>query len=364
MQTTIPVGSPLAIKRYSGLLAVDVNRKSYWQRRFTKWSPEGNAIIQKLTDLETDSGDRIQFDLSVQLRQEPIMGDNVAQGNEENLRFFTDEVYIDQMRAPVSAGGRMTRKRTLHDLRAVAKARLSDYWSKYVDEVLFVYLSGARGINPDFTAGLGYTGFANNALAAPDASHIMYPGAVTAKNALTAAEVMSRAVIEKAEVRAQMMRANDAESANMMPVEIDGSLHYVCVMSPLQEHQMRTASSSEWVDFQKAAAAAEGKSNPLFKGNLGMIKNVVLHSHLNVIRFSDYGVGVNLPAARALFLGRQAGVIAFGSSGGMSFGWEEELTDYKNKVNIAAGTIMGAKKTRFNGRDFGVIAVDTYAAAV
>jgi hypothetical protein len=57
-------------------------------------------------------------------------------------------------------------------------------------------------------------------------------------------------------------------------------------------------------------------------------------------------------------------ITSFGGSGGMSFGWEEELADYKNKVNLAAGTIMGAKKTRFNGRDFGVIAVDTYAAAV
>jgi N4-gp56 family major capsid protein len=135
-------------------------------------------------------------------------------------------------------------------------------------------------------------------------------------------------------------------------------------MSPYQEHQLRTASGSEWVDFQKAAAAAEGKANPLFRGNLGMIKNVVLHSHENVVRFSTWGSGVNLPGARALFLGRQAGVIAFGDSSGMSFQWHEEQKDYKSKVNIAAGTIFGVKKTRFNSKDFGVIAVDTYAAQV
>ena len=70
----------------------------------------------------------------------------------------------------------------------------------------------------------------------------------------------------------------------------------------------------------------------------------------------------NTPAARALFLGRQAGVAAYGTAGGTRFQWEEELTDFKNQVDIAAGTILGIKKTRFKGRDFGVIAVDTYAA--
>lgn len=111
----------------------------------------------------------------------------------------------------------------------------------------------------------------------------------------------------------------------------------------------------------KAAAAAEGRSNPLFKGALGMIKNVILHSHESVIRFSDYGAGVNLPASRALFLGRQAGVIAFGSKNGLRFTWTEDMEDRGNEPVIGAGIIVGVKKTRFNDKDFGVQAIDTYA---
>jgi hypothetical protein len=41
--------------------------------------------------------------------------------------------------------------------------------------------------------------------------------------------------------------------------------------------------------------------------------------------------------------------------------WKEEVDDYDNTPSIAAGTIVGLKKTRFNGRDFGVMAIDTYA---
>ena len=41
---------------------------------------------------------------------------------------------------------------------------------------------------------------------------------------------------------------------------------------------------------------------------------------------------------------------------------KEELKDAKNRVSFYIGTITGFKKTRFNGLDFGVIAVDTASA--
>ena len=115
------------------------------------------------------------------------------------------------------------------------------------------------------------------------------------------------------------------------------------------------------LEIQKAAITAEGRQNPIFKGGLGMVSNTVLHSHEWAIRFSDYGADNLQPAARALFLGRQAGVIAFGATGGFRFSWDEEMQDHGNEPVIAAGLIVGTKKTRFNNSDFGVIAIDTYA---
>ena len=114
--------------------------------------------------------------------------------------------------------------------------------------------------------------------------------------------------------------------------------------------------------MQKAAAGAEGKANPIFRGGLGMINNVVLHSHESAIRFKDYGAGSNVSAGRALFMGRQAAVIAYGNGGGgMRFNWKEETDDYGNEPTVAAGTIIGITKTRFNNRDFGVVSIDTAA---
>lgn len=360
MDTQVPVGDPKAVKRWSAELFLDTAKKAYFERKFI--GTGDNSLIQRLTDLDSAAGDTISFDLSLQLRKKPIYGDDRAQGKSEDLKFATDEVKIDQMRAPVSAGGRMTRKRTLHDLRSVARDRLGDYWSRFIDEMHFVYLSGARGINEDFIEDVAWVGHAGNAIQAPDADHILYGGAATSKATIDTGHIMTRGVVEKALVKAQMIRATNPENPNMLPVSINGEPHFVVLMGRFQEYNMRTdTGAGGWLEIQKAAAAAEGRNNPIFKGTLGMINNAVLHSHESVIRFSDYGAGANLPANRALLLGRQAGVCAYGTAGGMRMQWKEEQTDFENQVDIAAGTIIGVKKTRFKSRDFGVIAVDTYA---
>ena len=74
-------------------------------------------------------------------------------------------------KAAKSAAGKMSRKRTAYDMRMIAKNRLGDYFARLVDELMFMYLSGARGINEDFIEDIGYTGFANNAFTSPDAAH-------------------------------------------------------------------------------------------------------------------------------------------------------------------------------------------------
>lgn len=357
--TVIPFGDVKAQKRWSASLWSDTQKKSY----FDKFIGTGeNNVIQRLTELDGDIGDRVSYDLSVMLRNKPTRGDARVKGKEESLRFFTDEVAIDQIRHAVSAGGKMTRRRTAHNMRTVARDKLSDYWSGYIDELKFIYLSGARGINQDFIEDTNYTGHAGNALQAPDANHILYGGDAVSKPTIDSSDKFTRELIERAVVAARMMRAQNPALANMLPVNVNGEKHYLALINPFQEYDLRTTSGATgWLEIQKAAAAAEGRNNPIFKGGVGMINNVVIHTNENVIRFSDYGTGANLPAARALFLGKQAAVIAYGTSGGMRYFWKEETDDYGNEPTVMAGTILGMKKSRFNGYDFGVMALDTYA---
>lgn len=359
-QTNIPFGSPLAVKRWSKDLAVEILSTSYFNKKFV--GTADTAVIQQKTELESDAGDTIQFDLSVQLRGRPVSGDNRAEGKEENLRFFSDQVMIDQLRKPVSAGGKMSRKRTVHQIRQVAKARLAEFWAEYLDQLVFIYLSGARGMNEDFYEPTDYAGHAGNPIQTPDSAHIVFGGSAVSAATITSSDIFNRALVEKVSTKAKMMRATDINTANMKPIMVEGNEHYVIVMSPFQEHQMRNdVGASNWLDLQKAAMGAEGAKSKVFRGTLGMIDNIVMHSHKSAIRFSNYGASSNLPAARALFMGRQAGVIAYGTPGGRRLSWEEDERDYGNEPTILAGMIFGLKKSRFNGRDFGVVAMDTYA---
>ena len=116
-RTVVGVNDPKAVKKYSSQLMLDVSQDSYWNQRFMGRGETASTPIQVLTDLESDAGEEIKYDLLAELRMSPVEGDDVLEGKEEAQRFYTDSVYIDQARAGVNTGGRMTRKRTIHNLR-------------------------------------------------------------------------------------------------------------------------------------------------------------------------------------------------------------------------------------------------------
>lgn len=357
-RTVVGVGDPKAIKRQSALLALDYAKKSFWTRKFMGVGEDAQMPLQVLNHLENDAGDTISFDLSVQLKQRPTEGDDRLEGNEEGLKFYTDEVKIDQARGGVNSGGRMTRKRTIHNLRKIGRLRQSEWWARCFDELCFIYASGSRGVNAGFIFPLGYQGRAGNPLQAPDAEHLIYGGAATSKASLTAADTMDLKVIDRLVARAQVQGGGTEELPELQPIMIDGEAHYVLVLHPWQEYQLRQ--DSKWLDIQKALTTAEGRKSNIFKGGMGMHNNVVLQSHKNAIMFNDYGAGANVLAARGLFLGVQALVCAFGSPGtGLRFDWTEESDDRGNEVVITTSSIFGIKKPRFNDHDFGVFSVDT-----
>jgi N4-gp56 family major capsid protein len=365
-RTVIGANDPKAVKKYSALLAVDVGRESYFNRKFMGEGEKAQTPLQTLRHLEQDAGDTVSYDLVMQLKMKPIQGDKNLRGNEEDLKFYTDNLSIDQLRGGVNTGGRMTRKRTIHDLRDIARVRQSEWWARLFDETIMMYLAGARGNNADFIEDEDFTGYAGNEFVAPDNMHLLYGGSATGKADLDNGDGITLGLIDRAVARAKTMGGGTSGIPKIQPVKIDGEEHFVLVMHPYQEFAMRTnATTGQWLDVQKAAAAAEGRNNPIFKGSLGMYNNVVLHDHNGVVTFDDYGAGANVNAARALFLGRQAGVVAFGSNGnGLRFDWNEELEDRGNQVVITTSSIFGVKKAAFDidgtSRDFGVMALDTY----
>lgn len=360
MQTVIGVNDPKAVRRWATSLATDTAKASYWNKFIGVG--QNNVIEQKL-DLEDQAGDTVQFDLSMRLRGGMTIGDDRAEGSAESLTFYTDEVKIDQARKGAASGGRMSRKRTLHDLRRIAKDRTAEYMAQWIDEGLFVYLSGDSDFSAINQDGVFTRAFAGNPVQAPDVNHILYAGAATSKATVTTADTMSVAFLERAAVKPRMMNATNPDVVQMSPVTVEGGKHFVVLMSPFQAHSLRTETSDiSWPKIQQALATAEGRASPLIKGGIGMINGLVLHEHASVRRWANYGAGGNVSGARALLLGRQAGVVAYGSGGNKTrMSWVEVMTDAENQIEIYCGVIMGMKKTRYNGMDYAVCALDSAA---
>lgn len=375
-RTIVGVNDAKAVKRYAGLLAYDESQKSYFGQRFVGRGAEAEVPIQLLSELESDAGEQIAYDLLAELKMAPVEGDDILEGKEEAQRFYTDTIYIDQARCGVNTGGRMTRKRTLHNLREKARRQQSSWWARLKDELRFIYLSGARGVNTNFILPTGYTGRANNALVAPDTNHILYGGNSTAKSNMTneaagvaGSDTFDLRLVDRAKTKADSQGGGATDIPVLQPCKIDGEEVFVCVMHTFQEDDLRSnTGTGQWLDIQKAIATSEGRKSPMVKGSLGMYRGCILHSHRNVIRFNDYGAGGTYEAARALFMGSQALVEAYGSPGtGLRFDWHEEVRDNGNQVVISSKCTWGTKKVSFTtpigAQDFGVFAMDTYAAS-
>lgn len=363
MSTVVGLNDARAVKLWSSNLVVAISRESYWQRKYMGVGEETVMPVMMLTDLEREAGEQIQYDLSMQIGGDTIEGDAKAEGTGEQLRFASDKVYINQARKAVSCGGRMTRKRTVHDLRKIGRNRLKEYFARWYDEQFFMYGSGGRGINTDYNTPLGYTGRANNPFQQPDSAHVLY-GDGSSKATLTSNGVMTRALIERANTKVAVLGGGTTDLAEIQTIRIAGGEYNVIVMHPWQFHSLKTSTDTNgWMDVQKAAAAAEGRNNPIFQGGEGMIGGTILHKHKGVVRYGDYGAGGNVAAARALLLGRQAMVCAFGSPGdGLRMSWSEKELDHGNDIEICAGMIVGIKKNQMDGNDFGMLSLDTAAA--
>lgn len=370
-RTFVGVNDAQTVKKWSGLLAVAVSKSSYFVKKFVGEGKRAKTPIQRITDLEKDAGDTVTVDLLMPMRMEPVIGADTLDGKEEALRYYTDRVVIDQVRGGADLGDRMSRKRTLRDIREDALGAMKEWWARLYDELFFIYLSGARGTSGGFLWSVGNPFFNVNALSAPDASHQMYAGSATSKNTITNAMGMDLRVIDRCVARAETMGGDGSDELSMIPCSIgEGEDRYVMLMHTFQFDALKSnTGTGQWLDIQKAAAAAQGQKSPLVTGAVGEYNNVVMHKHRNVIQFSDYGAGANLPAARALFMGAQAALLSYGSPGtGQRFDWTEEQKDHGDKVKIGSNSIFGVKKATYKSadgavtRDFGVMAVDTFNA--
>jgi|GEM_PF-826259 len=351
--TPIPWGDDRAVVKFSTSVSSEVVSASFWGRNFM--STDGSKPLHRITDLQSGAGDQLRIDKFYQLGGTIVPGDSRAVGQEERVRGNGMKMWINQARKPVGTGGKMSQKRTVHDLRLQVRDKSKVFWSRWFDEELFVYATGTRGcgskqwLHPRNTgadvASYDFGGFAGNTLNANPSTHVFWPGATgtnVTDNTIASGDVLTPRQLEYYAYEIQQM------TEPLEPIIINGEEMYIFIMSPYQEYIFKagTAPAQASSDFWQMKKYGKSEKDLPWSGVLGKWGQFLLFSHNKIIKTipSDD----NAIISHNLILGAQAVALAHGDAGeGLHFSWYEEPRDYGNEKVVVTGTMYGVQKVAF-----------------
>lgn len=374
--TSYGVNHPLAVKAWAKKLFVEALKQTRYAQ--FKGSTGTDSLITLRNELSKDKGDRVRIGLRMQLTGRGVTGDATLEGQEEALTTYSDNVYIDQLRHAVRSGGKMSEQRVPFEVREEAMSGLRDWWADRIDTALFNQLGGAstQQVQANGTiSGTVDSAYSGNQVAiAPTATTNLVicdqNGGSTLEVSLSATFKLNLSDIDRVVAKAKVA------TPALRPLKVNGDNKYVLFLHPNQTYQLRTnTNTGQWNDISKAQLTG-GKinDNPLITGLLGSYNNTLLVEDVRVPPVAvqtptngDPGgpASANTSYRRAIFAGAQAAAVAFGNGGSdTNMSWHEELFDYQNQLGVSAGLIFGLKKMVFNSKDFGTIAMSSYAPAV
>jgi N4-gp56 family major capsid protein len=402
--TQITTTSPLAVKLFSIALFNESLRLGTFRKNLTGPSPKSGAAEMKMkgqsppeypfvniTDLSSGAGDRVSVDLFNIIGGKPVMGDRKLAGRMMGLTSSSMEIVINQCRGGVETGGKMSQKRTKHQLQTIARANLAGWNARLYDQLAMVHVSGARGTQNDgewivpLTTDADFADICVNPVLAPTRNRRFFAGDATSVTNLDTADILTLDNIDR--IRMQL----DEMPFTLQPIKLEGDvaaedspLYCLYVTSKVWFNIERSTTGQNWRTFLAASLQrTKGFDNPLFLGDTGMWAGILIKKMRRGIRFTagdtvvEYDasdVAQNVTAAvgfdRCFLLGGQALGIAYGASegSGYHFGWREETTDHGNIKEISSSSMSGMAKIRFTGTDgaptdHGVATIDCYVPA-
>lgn len=368
-RTTILPSDPNKRRAWAAAVSEDSAKEQYFARLV---GPEGsrNAIIKK-TDTEKGAADEVVTALVAKLRGEPVTEGQKLAGREFKLQHASHTMRINEFRHGVNVGARIEQSRVGFNLKRQGREKLTEYIKELYEEVICMAMSGARGVGDEIQHfGTDYAGYPN-ALRAPDTAHLFIgPLGTRVKATLIAGDLMTLATLNKLRTKAKKMLGGQPDKAvKMTQIRKGGKDCYMLAVCPEVMQDIRDDSGAQgWFEAQKALTAAVGKESEIFRGGAGMFNGVLVDEMETCVKFSDYGAGANVPAARSLFMGANAAFIAHGTKGmddGMTVQLDEDTDDRKHDHILFFEMIFGADKCQFNSMDYGLISVDTaFTAAV
>lgn len=408
MSTNIPVGSALARKVYSVGLFTRVQHAPGFMNLISGEMPKEGSFaakakgqtspdypIVKAGDLAKGAGDTVSIDLFNILQGKPVMGDKRIEGRMMQLTYSSMDVRIDQVRGGADSGGRMTQKRTVHNLRNISMAGLQAWMQRLEDQTALVQLAGTRGSQQTsdwvvpLQADADFGEIMVNPVKAPTKNRYF-----AANDATTPADIGTNDALTLQDIDRIVAQLRESPVV-MQSVKIKGDDRAwndpLWVMFVTERQWLYLQSRTSQTTWRQAVQNAferksGGLKHPLFDAYETIMWNGMLIKRMNryAIRFAagdsvvtDTGgadgltytestVQTTQPVDRAIIVGAQAMAKAYGKSASDYFyDWSEKEVDHGNSIETVAASMTGSAKIRFKidgaDTDFGVAVVDSYA---
>lgn len=323
-----------------------------------------NNVIQRVTELtKTEKGEQAIMHLVADLVGDGVVGDDEREGNEEELKSYSETITIDLITNSVRNKGKLADQKTVIKFREQAKDKLTYWLSNRIDQLAFLTMSGIDySYNNDGSARVGspFPNLAFNAdVSAPTAHRGLQWAAATkslgaiAHSSLLSSDTPSYAMLVQAKAY--------AVDHYIKPLMAGGKEYYVMFVKPGFMAKLKQAT-----DYQAAIiqAADRGMTNPFFTGGVVTVDGIVIHEHRLVYSTlgtaTKWGNGTDVNGSRSLLCGAQAlGMADLGAPE-----WNEKEFQYGSSQGINVDKMLGFVKPKFYSiydkavEDFGVLAID------
>lgn len=322
--------SPYKKKVWIEKLYREADVENYWSSNGFMGTDPGN-IIQELNEFTKNKGDEAQYSLIKKLNGEGVEEGQVLEGNEEELRDDNFSIKLKKVRHAVKAGDTMSEQRVFFKISDNAKFELRRWMAETKEKKIFNMLQA----NPTNKA---------------------FGGGKLSRGALTTSDKLDTTIIGKLKAIAMTGGKNREKFNPFTPINIMGQKHFVLVIHDYNGYDL--TQDPKWEEYQKYAFP-RGKDHPLFTGALGMVHNVIIHTHESIQLTEDGGASADVPTSKCLFLGAQAGVWANGKKSDII----TKKFDYDEEERHAIGMIYGDAKPNFTNdsgvkKDWGVISLE------
>jgi hypothetical protein len=425
MPTQVSRSNALVNKQFSSALSAMAVRKPTPLTQLTGPMPTHDKAMRKLRqqtttempvvrvdELSKGPGDIVQVDCAHVVKLRAVMGDRNASGRGASLTYSSKDVLLDMATIPVSAGGKMTAKRTPHSMRLNATAQLARGIPAFRWQRALTLLAGARGEQDgsDWVLPLAtdaeFADMMVNTVKAPSYNrHFVVNGTTLTQGGAQLSAIATTDLLRLSHID-EWAALWDEMAVKMAPLQIPGDpaagddpIKGILYCDPLVWDALVTETTTGYNirTFEQNAmkrASYDGLSkHPLFSGNPLMWNGVLIRKMQFGIRFSAgsavahvtaanklagtetnvtvaAGLSTTHMVARSIFLGAQALALVSGGNeeSEETYSLLEERTNFGRNLELA-GELMGTEdKLRWqlpnsNGdleaTDFGVAVIDS-----